>query len=96
MRKAARISFRAMALVLAVSMALVCCACGHLAGHVCSEPAECPLCCILCLLRLQLLFALPCAVRLVFCWGAALSRPCPARMDDPFLTLVSQNVQLND
>ena len=96
MSKTARMPFRIAALVLALSTVLVCCACGHIAGHACAGPAECPLCCILCLLRLQLLSVLPYAVWSAFSLGAAFPRPFPARVGDPFLTLISQNVQMND
>lgn len=96
MGKGARRPLRILALLLAISAVLVCCACGHLAGHVCSDPAECPVCCLLCLLRLQLLCVLLYALQAVFSIRAAFAPAFPDRSGDPFLTLVSQNVQLND
>lgn len=95
-RKLRNIFGRLLPIFLAVSLALMSCACLLLAAHVCEDPAVCPYCLLLALRRQLFLPALAGACALL---GRALCvagrQGCGPRFRWP-RTLVSLCIQLND
>jgi len=82
-----------MALALVVELALLCCACAHLAHHDCAHPARCPICqCVLDGLRVLAATAGLILMPFIASAAACAERACPARLSSP----VSRRVRLND
>ena len=86
---------RLMALVLLLELAVLLCACAHIACHRCAHGPECPICACV---RLGLKSghlpprAMPTLLPLLLCARAL----CLARAAAPARTLINQKVRLND
>ncbi len=86
---------RLMALVLLLELAVLLCACAHIACHHCAHGTECPICaCVRLGLRSGRLppRALPALLSLLLCARAL----CLARAAAPADTLIERKVRLND